>query len=108
MTPLDQARAILKAADEIGAFSLIKRGTQIALTKAEVDFLERARKLQVPIALALIEKHRALEECIGLLKRTEASLSALDKFGFTDATWHTAMENRDAARALLARQGATA
>lgn len=67
-------------------------------------FIAHSRTSAPAIASALLSVQERLEKAEGLLKRTEASLSALDKFGFTDATWHTAMENRDAARAFLEEQ----
>lgn len=98
MTPLDQASAILKAAEEAtpgpwrnmptpNRRSIIAESGTIAVLSFPDDckhaenaaFIALARNTAPAIALALIEKHRALEEAEARITALEAALRPFAK-----------------------------
>lgn len=138
MTPLEQAEAILKAAEEVkwhpapwlhmpsigmtpcgedfGASVVDANGDAVVseLSESFAHFITLARNTAPAIALALIEKHRALEEAKAemdmLMKNLPGLLDRVDDINAPGRDMHKLSVKISAKRiaAFLARQGATA
>ena len=110
MTPIDQAEALLKAA-EIVAMDAHQFTDQDSYQDYYDAHASRSNG-KLALARALIEKQAALEEAVGLLKITAYQFEYIEKHAATKDVNHAedvSVANKaiaKAARQFLARQGA--
>jgi hypothetical protein len=108
MTPLEQASAILKVAEEIVAADARTLGGAAYALDGSAFTAKGLAKTAPALARALIEKHRALEEAVGLLDAiVDYCPPARDEW-MSNTAYLEYADFYNRVSAFLARQGETA